>query len=456
MSAGPDRSPEAVAALPRAAAVATGLAHAAFHLFLIVSLTTPSWRYGLYQVWPVASFEELAGGPVDVGVLNLLPVIIVAGWAAGRLLSTTRRALTPGPRWLALPFLGLTLLGLVSLQPEPFRRFFLHVSMLALAWLVYLFAVNERPRVTRTLALVLAVLGAVAIGQFVSQGDLGLRRLGELPLDPAIEGISVIIARGQPWLRAYGLTAHPNLLAAILVVGLLLVLPTRAGWRGFQQVFYWAAIGLGLAGLFFSFSRGGWLAFAAGLLVWALLDRASLKLTRRHAGLALAALACAAFLLVAYGDLVYGRFFNLDTPTEAQSINQRLQDAHIALAIIRDAPWLGVGMGNYSDAALLIDRDSARVHNVALFVTAELGLAGLALWLWLMIGPLWVIGRRGRRGGTVKARTAALCLAPWVAMLVSNSFDTMLWLTSNWQTSIVFALLLANVVRPLAGGEMEP
>lgn len=456
MSAGADRPPAAVTASPRAADVAVRLANAAFHLFLIVSLTTPSWRYGLYQQWPIAIFEDLAGGPVDIGILNLLPIIMVAGWVGGRLFGAAPRTLTLGPRWLVLPFLGLTVLGLISLQPEPFRRFFLHVSMLALTWIVYLFTINERPQLTRTLALVLAVQGAVAIGQFVSQGDLGLRQLGELQLNPDFEGISVVAARGQPWLRAYGLTAHPNLLAAILVVGLLLVLPTRAQWRGLQQVFYWATIGLGLAGLFFSFSRGGWLAFAAGLLVLALLGRPYFRLTRRHVGIALAAVTFVTILLVAYGDLVYGRIFNLDTPTEAQSINQRLHDARIALEIIQDAPWLGVGMGSYSDAALLIDQDSARVHNVALFVTAELGLAGLALWSWLMIGPLWVIGRQGRRGGMVRAWTAALSLAPWVAMLVSNLFDTMLWLTSNWQTSILFALLLANVVWPLTQGEAEP
>jgi hypothetical protein len=53
-------------------------------------------------------------------------------------------------------------------------------------------------------------------------------------------------------------------------------------------------------------------------------------------------------------------------------------------------------------------------------------------------------------------------VAPWVAMIVANTFDTMLWLSSNWQTSILFALLLANLVRlvavvePVAEADQRP
>ena len=37
-------------------------------------------------------------------------------------------------------------------------------------------------------------------------------------------------------------------------------------------------------------------------------------------------------------------------------------------------------------------------------------------------------------------------ISPWVAMLVVNTFDTTLWLSGNWQTAILFALLAANIV----------
>lgn len=455
------------AARARASRLLWGLAEAAFALFLVAGLTTPSWRYGAFAWWPVARFDELAGGPVALGLLNFLPVLVAAAWLGALLLEERgRRAWTWGPFWITVPLLGLTILAAAGLEPSPFRRFFLNAGMLALAWLVYLYVTNARPRLRWPLAAVLIIQGTIAIGQFARQSDLGLVRFGELPLNPAFEGISVLTARGEPWLRAYGLTAHPNLLAAIMVAGLLFLLPTRGQWRGWGRAIYYAAATLGFAGLVLSFSRAGWLAFLCGALVFAVLwrpARASSKAPappRRPAQvwlrLALPILP-ALFLLVSYRDLVFSRIFALDTPTEAQSIDQRLHDIGVAIGMVEESPWTGVGIGNYTDAAEALNADNGRVHNVGLLVAAELGLPGFALWLWLMLAPLWVYGRKLRQGrdGPPSREAIALMLAPWAAMLVIDLFDTMLWLSSNWQTSILFSLLLANLVWPLALVEKE-
>ena len=115
------------------------------------------------------------------------------------------------------------------------------------------------------IAAVLIIQGAVAAGQFLAQRDLGLVPLGELPLHPAHEGNSVLLARGQPWLRAYGLTIHPNLLGALLAALLLLALPMARRERGAERSAVLLALVVGGAGLFLSFSRASWLGFAAGL-----------------------------------------------------------------------------------------------------------------------------------------------------------------------------------------------
>jgi O-antigen ligase len=149
-------------------------------------------------------------------------------------------------------------------------------------------------------------------------------------------------------------------------------------------------------------------------------------------------------LLFAYRDLVFSRLFALDTPTEAQSLSDRRRDAALAVAVIRGAPLTGVGLGDYLAAAQQLDADAARVHNVPLLVAAELGVPGLLLWLWLMIAPFWLRLRPAaapRRYADLGPR-----LAPWVAMLVINTFDTTLWLSGNWQTSFVFALVAAVAV----------
>jgi hypothetical protein len=47
----------------------------------------------------------------------------------------------------------------------------------------------------------------------------------------------------------------------------------------------------------------------------------------------------------------------------------------------------------------------------------------------------------------IRGQRRLAALAPWVAMLVLNFFDTMLWWSSNWQTAILFALLIAYMAE---------
>jgi O-antigen ligase len=429
----------------------------AFGLFIVLSLITPSWRYGPFTWLPLWGYEDLAGGPMEVGIANFLPVLAIACALASRLLA--RRPWTLGPMALVVPLLGLTIVGLLHVDLGNFRLAFLHVGMFGLAWFVYLYVINERPRLAWSLALVLLVQGAVAAGQFFTQRDLGLVFLGELPLHPAHEGNSVLWARGQPWLRAYGLTAHPNLLGALSAALLLLLLPALTRNRGAARTGRIISALVGAIGLFLSFSRAGWLMLATGLMAWWALNRLTGRprpggrTSASGAGRLrwLLAIIPLAVLLFFYRDLIFSRFFSLDTPIEAQSIDQRLHDAALAVEIIRDEPLFGVGLGYYIDAAQRLDPDAARVHNVALLATAELGLLGLLFWLWIMLSPFWLL-LRGRMSSEIGGRDfgyvhPAAQVAPWVAMLVANTFDTMLWLSSNWQTSILFALLLANLVR---------
>ena len=441
----------------------------AFALWLILSLITPSWRYGPFAWLPLWQYEELAGAPMRVGAANLLPLLVVACILLSRWRAQPHPPWTWGPPALSLPLAGLTVLGTLRLDSGNFRHVFIYGGMYAVAWLVYLYVLNERPRLLAPIATVLLIQGAVAVGQFLVQHDLGLVPLGELPLHPAHEGNSVLLARAQPWLRAYGLTIHPNLLGALLAALLLLALPAARGGRGAGRAALLAAVVAGGAGLFLSFSRAAWLGFGAGLVVWGALgwwqrrrragNRSQKKVQRtsesamhREGGLHparwvvpwLLGVGLLGLLLFAYRDLVFSRFFALDTPTEAQSINDRRRDAELAMTIIRGAPLTGVGLGEYVAAAQQLDADAARVHNVPLLVAAELGLPGLVLWLWLMIAPFWL----WLRPGVVARRYAdiGLRLAPWVAMLVINTFDTTLWLSGNWQTSFLFALVAAKAV----------
>ena len=60
----------------------------------------------------------------------------------------------------------------------------------------------------------------IAITQNIKQGSVGLGLLGESPLVVNAPGVAVFIADGEKYLRAYGLTPHPNILAAWIFVAI--------------------------------------------------------------------------------------------------------------------------------------------------------------------------------------------------------------------------------------------
>jgi hypothetical protein len=69
-----------------------------------------------------------------------------------------------------------------------------------------------------------------------------------------------------------------------------------------------------------------------------------------------------------------------------------------------------------------------------LLVTAELGIGGLLIFLWLAVSGL---------------RSRVDALAPWIAVLIIGLFDLTLWLTGNWQTSVIFAFIVANLSQDI-------
>lgn len=374
----------------------------------------------------------LAGGPVEIGLLSLLPAATVVCWLPSRLLAPTRRAWQWGPPGITLPLAALTLLGLASLEPAVTWRTSVQVIGLGLAWFVYLFMLNERPNLTIPLAVVILVQGSVAAGQFIKQEDLGLVLFAEPALDPTVDGTSILFAQGRPWLRAYGLTPHPNVLGATLSILLLLFAGATNPRRRSHQLLSPIVTGIGLLGLLVSFSRASWLAFAVGLLLFSArsesASRGSWRMHFRNA-LLVPLLVAPAFVIL-YHDLVLSRFLNLTTPIELRSLTERWRDIRLALQLIADHPWRGVGIGNELSAVQRLDPNALTVHNVPLLVAGELGLPGLALWLWLTVTGL---------------RVAGTALAPWVALLVNGLFDNSLWLTTSWRSAILFALVLASL-----------
>jgi hypothetical protein len=430
--------------------IAAQAARGLFSAFALLSLVAPSLTAGPFTWLPLITLSRIADASVGLGPLSLLPAAMVLAWLGARLLERPRRRWLWGIPGITLPLAGLTILMLLSLEPAPSQRTLVVLVTVGLLWLLYLFAVNEKPSLTAPLALVVVIQGSVALGQFVCQRDLGLRFLGEPSLDPEISGCSVLWARDSRWLRAYGLTGNPNLLGATLSVLLLLLADDVIHARGWAKLWYTLVTSAGLLGLLATFSRASWLSLTVGLFAWTLRRVArdrwgpgleGLRSSPRQIQLLVPTILAALFLLLCH-DLVASRFFHLETPLEARSIRDRRRDAELAVELVIRNPWRGVGVRNYLVAVRAIETDSRTVHNITLLMAAELGLPGAALWLWMALTGL--------------LRPMSAGWLPWSAMLVAAVFDIGLSMTNSWYATVVFALLAAHVSLPRSAAQGPP
>ncbi len=430
-------------------ALAEKASEALFQIFVLLGLTAPSLTKGPLTWLPVVRVRGVEPPAVALGPFALLFPLALLAWALARIWASPNRKWRWGRLGMTLPLFGLTLLMIVSLDFATNRRTALVLLLLGLLWWVYLFVVNESVNLTEPLALAIVIQSAVAVGQFALQRDLGLQALGEPALNPELSGICVLFAREQRWLRAYGLTGHPNVLGHLLSVLLLLVIDDVGQVRGWRKAWFTLVGGLGLLGLLTTFSRTAWLGFSAGLLCWATRSivsddrwpRRPGKLRLSHfvrawsdyAHFLIAAVLAIAFLLF-FHDMVASRLLQLETPIEARSIRDRRTDVELALRLIARHSWFGVGVGNYLPAVRAIEPDSRIVHNVPLLTAAELGLSGALLWFGIAVSGL--------------AQLWSVAWPAWIAMLIGSLFDIALFPVNSWYAAIAFGLLAAQTSRP--------
>lgn len=365
--------------------------------------------------------------------------------------STDWRAAWLGrPRSLLLPLLLLAFYSaassvwafdiLLALQTA-LRLFLLFASVAVIVRL------RPNPRFVQCSVLVTGLFqAAVAILQYRLQGDLGLHWLGELTLNRYPGGGSIIQVGEQYWLRAYGLTPHPNILGGVAVVcTLLLLAPTlRSKWP-YQPA--WMAASLAAAtSLFLSFSRAAWLGglVAVSMLTAVFVRHRTYRRTYRRT-LTIVAVAGACLLLFltwTQWPLLKARSSPNSSQYELRSVNERAVLNEAAWEIIRLSPLTGVGAGNSTPTLIPFLSDTPEVgaqpiHNVPLLLMAELGVAGAALWLWLMVAPIYLAWQRLRQGRLTV--WALLLAAALVAFAVIDLFDYYAW---GWNQGRVLRWLL--------------
>jgi O-antigen ligase len=228
------------------------------------------------------------------------------------------------------------------------------------------------------------------------------------------------------FMRAYGSFGQPNpfggYLGLTLPVALSLAIWAwqellRGGVRREQgaawAAYYSAATALIGAGLLASWSRGAWLGAAAAILaVLVLRSRVAALLSGVGMLLVLGGLLLGAFspdivpkpLADRLADIpaYFGLTDVLSQPVtdENFSVVERVAHWVAAQRMWAQAPWLGVGPGNYAHVYPQVrlpqwEEALGHAHNIYLNVAAETGLVGLTVYLALLVTAfVWVWRRR--------------------------------------------------------------
>jgi O-antigen ligase len=215
--------------------------------------------------------------------------------------------------------------------------------------------------------------------------------------------------------RVQGTLSHPNSFSIYVTTGL----PFLLAWlfiskRKFTKLLCAAIFFIGATSLIFSLSRSGWICLLVISLIGLIAAVYQKRIRTRYAVLLFLAAILVLGGLVLFGpDVVLLRL----TSNDAGSASSRLTLAQIALRIIMDHPFLGVGLNNYISAMLHyapfnfdLNGNPYLVHDVYLLITAETGLLGgitFILFLAAVLINCWQVFIRSK-DNTISALSIGL------------------------------------------------
>ncbi len=359
-----------------------------------------------------------------------------------------KRRVTFGPSFLSVPLGGLTAIAIFTsaFSLDPLLSIYHSIRLLMLAGF-YLYVLNEIKSLRwlfLPVALEIFIQAVIATVQILNQHSLGLRSLGELELDPAWSGISIVWAEGVRSLRAYGLSDHPNILGGCFAFALVLLAGrypnAPAKWRALVGSLF----AFGALGLLLTFSRAAWLALSGGLLLIAVL----LLRTRQTRALVdeLSLIGAALILVLPFAwqnasylgvRLNYADSFN-NVSTENRSMIERITLNDAANKIFADHALVGIGLGTLPIAMRNtyphFPFDYQPAHIALLDVAAETGIFGALFYFLLILTPwaaLWL--NRARLNFSIDLIGVSAVL---LALTLVGLFDYYTWLLAPgrlWQ-----------------------
>ena len=282
-----------------------------------------------------------------------------------------------------------------------------------------LFAVNSSIAIDPFLFYLRMVVMSLLIPLLIETGD----QLATLLLVIAVSmgvlaskfGLFGLVSGGVRFSGGYGgLLSDNNSMALAFVMGMALcwhLRPTlKSRWLRMAML---GMVVLAMAGAIMTYSRGAALSLAAVLLFTAFTSR------HRLATLVLMASLCfPAFYLVreSYVD-------RLSTMKSGEAGGNRLDNYRAAIAMWLDHPIFGVGYGKENQQRLLsryTDRDEETeivIHDTYLQMLVDSGIFALVVYLLLLFGTIFRMGRLARRTRESHPATASRARAIQTALI---------------------------------------
>ncbi len=443
------------------------IAHVAF--FAVLLLAPVRWRVTLLSRPNGEIYRDYTDFLLFLPDIFMLIALIA--WEISRRFNAQPLRLGPAIVWI--PLAGLTAVAIISsiVSVDPPLSLY-HALRLCLLYLFYLFIVNMQISwfaVGLAVGLQGIVQAVVAIPQSLLQHSIGFQLVGEYQLDPAWSGVSIVSDGATRFLRAYGLSDHPNILGGCLAFSLLIWWSSRAG-RFSQPVsrphllISSLIFALCSLALLMTFSRSAWLAFFAGTVFILALEAKA----RGWASLKLTAVLFAVAILVALpfvsANLNYfGARLNAGNSfegirAEAQATDERAYLNRIANQVFTKYPLTGVGM---SASPVGIKKEYGNFptfyqppHFALLAVALEIGFFG-AIFYFLLLSLPWIFFSR-RADLHANPRMIGV-MGLLLALTIVGFFDYYTWFSTPgrlWQW-LAWGLFAVSMESPSPLGDRE-
>jgi O-antigen ligase len=357
-------------------------------------------------------------------------------WLSKRNGADVREPAQPVPAIALLPlfvYLGVALLS--AFNGIDFWLSTYELFVFGQLLLFYLYAVY-RARSRSDVAFFATMIAAALLFEAVVM--LGTLAVGSaLTFGPLKFGVEF----GETGIRIGGTLRNPNIAGSYLAISISVCIGMLLS--NLSRPVKWlagAAVLAALPALVFTQSRGGWVSMGIALviLVFVAYREKRISATPLVAGAIVAAL-----VLVVFQDRIISRLITDDRGSASARgpLNQ------IALDMIADHPFLGVGINNFMNTLPDYQKPEFRdawistVHNRYLLLWSETGVFGLLAQLAFLAATLWLAYRVIRGRDALFASLSAGMFAGILGQLFHMAVDTY-----RWRSSVQLTMLMAGMI----------